>query len=388
MKKFYVLLIVCLCFGANVAVFAQNIELGADRMDQLLPLIKEKKVALVVNQTSLSSTGTHILDLLLDQKIDITKIFAPEHGFRGTADAGEKIVDGKDSKTGIPVVSLYGKNHKPSTEQLKNIDVVIFDIQDVGSRFYTYISTMHYVMEACAENGKQCIILDRPNPNDFIDGPILDIKFRSFVGMHTIPIQHGLTIGELAMMINGEKWLKDGISCDLQVIPMTGWKHGQEYILPVKPSPNLPNNQAIALYPSLCFFEATNVSVGRGTDAPFQIAGAPDPKYGEYSFTPRSTEGAKNPPNLGKTCYGIDLREYKAKPVIELRFLIDFYKKSGKGAEFFTNAGFMDLLSGSDILRKQVINGDSEQQIRKSWEKDLTIYKTMREKYLLYSDNR
>ncbi|MFV0420099.1 MAG: exo-beta-N-acetylmuramidase NamZ domain-containing protein [Dysgonomonas sp.] len=387
MKKFYILLIVFFCYASNVAVFAQNLKLGVDRLDQLLPIIKDKRVALVVNQTSLSSEGKHLIDVLLGRNVNIVKAFAPEHGLRGTADAGEKIIDGKDSKTGVSIVSLYGKNYKPSAEQLNDIDVVIFDIQDVGSRFYTYISTMHYVMEACAENNKECIILDRPNPNDFIDGPVLNLKYRSFVGMHTIPVQHGLTIGELAKMINGEKWLKNGVQCNLHVVPMTGWMHGQEYILPVRPSPNLPNNQAIVLYPSICFFEATNVSVGRGTDFPFQIIGAPESKFGSYAFTPRSTEGAKSPLNMNKKCYGEDLRKYKTKPFIELRFLLDFYKKSGKGAAFFTNPKFMDLLSGTDALRLQIINGDSEEKIRQSWQKDLNNYKTIREKYLLYPDN-
>lgn len=388
MKKFYVLFIVFVCLVSNIDIFAQNLKLGADRLDLLLPAIKDKRVALVVNQTSLSSEGVHLIDALLAKKINVVKIFAPEHGFRGNADAGEKVIDGKDAKTGIAVVSLYGKNYKPSSEQLKDIDVVIFDIQDVGSRFYTYISTMHYIMEACAENKKLCVILDRPNPNDFIDGPVLKINYRSFVGMHTIPVQHGLTIGELAQMINGEKWLTRNAQCDLLVVPMTGWEHGQEYVLPVKPSPNLPNNHAIALYPSLCFFESTNVSVGRGTDYPFQIIGAPDSKYGNFSFIPRSIEGAKSPLNMNVECYGIDLRDYKTKNIIELRFLIDFYKKSGKGAAFFTNSRFMDLLSGSDSLRLQIINGNSEEEIRKTWEKDLNIYKTIREKYLLYPDNR
>lgn len=388
MKKFYVLFIAFVCSVSNIVVFAQNLQLGADRLEVLLPAINDKRIALVVNQTSLSSDGVHLIDALLAHNINIVKVFAPEHGFRGNADAGEKVIDGKDAKTGISVVSLYGKNYKPSAEQLKDVDVVVFDIQDVGSRFYTYISTMHYVIEACAENNKLCVILDRPNPNDFIDGPVLKTGYKSFVGMHAIPVQHGLTIGELAQMINGEKWLKGNIQCDLLVVPMIGWKHGQEYILPVKPSPNLPNNQAIALYPSLCFFEATNVSVGRGTDSPFQIVGAPDSNYGNYSFIPRSTEGAKSPLNKDVKCYGIDLRDYKAKKVIELHFLIDFYKRSGKGSAFFTNPRFMDLLSGSDSLRLQIINGDSEAKIRKTWGKDLNVYKTIREKYLLYPDNR
>ena len=384
MKKKYFLLFILFCSIPNITVFAQKIQLGADRLEKLLPLINNKKIALVINQTSLLSNGTHIIDTLITQKININMILAPEHGFRGSADAGEKIIDGKDNKTGIPVISLYGKNYKPSAEQLKDVDIVIFDIQDVGARFYTYISTMHYVIEACAENNKQCIILDRPNPNDWIDGPILDPKYKSFVGMHPIPILHGLTIGELAMMINGEGWLKGGIKCNLKIVEMNGWKHGMPYKLPIKPSPNLPNEQAIGMYPSLCFFEATNVSVGRGTDFPFQVIGSPNSKYGKFSFTPRSTEGAKNPLNMNKICYGEDLRNHKIPHGIDLSFLINFYKKSNSGAAFFTNPKFMDLLAGTNLLRLKIIKGDSVSDIYKSWEKDLNKYKTMREKYLLY----
>lgn len=387
MKKFCILSIF-LCLAAHSLCFGQSLKLGADRLDLLLPLIQNKKVGLVVNQTSCLSSGIHLLDTLLYHDIHLTKIFAPEHGFRGEADAGEKITDGKDSKTGIAVISLYGKNNKPTSEQLSDIDLLIFDIQDVGTRFYTYISTMHYVMEACAENNKQCIVLDRPNPNDYIDGPILDLKYRSFVGMHPIPVVHGLTVAELAQMINGEGWLKGKVKCDLQTIPMSGWEHGQEYILPIKPSPNLPNQQSIKLYPSLCFFEATNVSVGRGTEYPFQIIGAPDIKYGNFSFTPRSTTGAKSPLNMNKQCYGEDLKDFETKAEIDLQFLISFYQKSDKGATFFTNPKFMDLLSGSDKLRTQITNGLSAKAIKDSWQKDIANYKTIREKYLLYPDKR
>lgn len=388
MKKVYVLLLLIFTLIPKLNIFSQNLQLGADRIAELLPLVEDKKVALVVNQTSVLSSGTHLLDTLLSSKAKVLKIFAPEHGFRGKADAGEKIINGKDTKTGLPVISLYGKNYKPTALQMKDVDVVIFDIQDVGTRFYTYISTMHYVIEACAENGKKCIILDRPNPNDYIDGPVLDTKYRSFVGMHPIPVVHGLTIGELAQMINGEGWLKGNNKCDLTIISMTGWQHGQEYNLPVRPSPNLPDMQSVKLYPSLCFFEATNVSVGRGTEFPFQVVGAPHSKYGEFIFIPRSVEGAKNPLNMNRKCYGEDLRNYNPKKIVELRFLIDFYKKSGQGSAFFTNARFMDLLSGTDKLRMQILNGDSEEKIRDSWEKDLIVYKTMRKKYLLYPDNR
>lgn len=387
MKKFYTLFIF-LCLTIYSFSFGQEFKLGADRLDLLLPSIQDKRIGLVVNQTSCLSSGTHLLDTLLQEKVSVIKIFAPEHGFRGDADAGETIVDGKDSKTGIPVISLYGKNYKPKPEQLADLDILIFDIQDVGTRFYTYISTMHYGMEACAENNKKCIILDRPNPNDYIDGPILDLKYRSFVGMHPIPIVHGLTVGELAQMINGEEWLKNKMKCELQIIPLLGWQHGQEYILPIKPSPNLPNQQSIKLYPSLCFFEATNVSVGRGTEFPFQVIGAPGTKHGKFSFTPRSTKGAKSPLNMNNKCYGEDLRNFEAKDEIDLQFLISFYKKSGKGAAFFTNPKFMNLLSGSNKLRAQIINGLSAEEIKASWQKDITSYKTIREKYLLYPDKR
>lgn len=383
MKKFYPLILFIILQNA-LQIYGNNIQLGADRIDLILAEAKGKKVSLVVNQTSLLSNGTHLLDTLLAHNISINAIFAPEHGFRGDADAGEKIIDGKDTKTGIEVISLYGKNNKPTAEQLKNTDIVIFDIQDVGTRFYTYISTMHYVMEACGENDIKCIILDRPNPNDYVDGPILDVKYRSFVGMHPIPILHGLTVGELATMINGEGWLKNGIKCRLQIISMTGWKHGQPYSLPVKPSPNLPNDQAIKLYPSLCFFEATQVSVGRGTEFPFQVVGAPHSKYGKFTFTPHSVPGAKNPLLKDKLCYGLDLRNYEFEGGLSLRFVIDFYTKSGLGGTFFSSPRFMDLLSGSNSLRQQITKGMTEAEIRKTWEEGLKKYKIMRTKYLLY----
>jgi uncharacterized protein YbbC (DUF1343 family) len=387
MRKVY-LLFALLVLTPKVIVFGQNLKLGADRLDVLLPEIQGKNIALVVNHTSLQSDGTHLIDALLQKEVRIKTIFAPEHGLRGTASAGETIKDGKDTKTGIPVTSLYGKNYKPTADQLKGIDVVIFDIQDVGARFYTYISTMHYVMEACAENNKLCVILDRPNPHDYIDGPILNLKYRSFVGMHQIPVLHGLTIGELAQMVNDEGWLKDAVQCHLKVVTMQGWEHGDAYALPERPSPNLSNMQAIGLYPSLCFFEATNVSVGRGTDFPFQVIGAPDSKYGSFAFTPASNEGAKSPLNMNQKCYGEDLRNMRPSLNIDLDFLIRFYKKSGQGEAFFTNARFMDLLSGTDQLRLQIIKGATKEEIYKSWQTGLTTYKELRKKYLLYSDDR
>lgn len=371
------------------AIGSNNVLLGADQMKELLPLLKNKKVALVVNHTSCLSDRRHLLDVLIENQIDVVKIFAPEHGFRGDADAGEQVVDGKDVRTNTPVVSLYGKNKKPSETMLQNTDIVIFDIQDVGARFYTYISTMFYVMEACAENKKELVVLDRPNPHDFIDGPVLDLKYKSFVGMLPIPILHGVTIGELALMVNGEGWLKDKIKTDLKVIPMKGWKHGDPYSLPIKPSPNLPNDQSIKLYASLCFFEATNVSVGRGTYYPFQVVGYPNAKFGKFKFTPVSLPGFdKNPLQKDKVCYGIDLREISFDKGLTLSYLIDFYKKSNLGTNFFKSPQFMNLLSGTNKLQNQLIEGKSENEIRNSWKNDLDAYKQKRKKYVLYIDKK
>lgn len=364
---------------------------GAERMDVIVELLKDKRVGLVVNQTSIleHQGSVHLLDALLEEKINVKKVFAPEHGFRGTADAGAEVSDSRDQKTGIPIVSIYGKNKKPTAAQLSDIDVMVFDIQDVGVRFYTYISTMHYVMEACAENDKECIILDRPNPNDFIDGPILKKGFESFVGMHPIPILHGLTVGELALMINGEGWLKSTPdTCRLQVVTMENWKHGDPYWLPVKPSPNLPNDQSIRLYPSLCLFEATKVSVGRGTYFPFQVIGFPDKKYGDFTFTPVSLPGFDtNPLQKDKECYGVDLRELPFVGGFTLRFFLDFYNKAGKDQKsFISRPEWFDLLTGSKEMRLQIIKGMSEEEIRETWQPELETYKEMRNKYLLYPD--
>jgi len=390
MKKFLfpILFFTCIAFNSFSKDGVTHPVMGADRLDVLLPMLENKKVALVINHTSVLSTGTHLLDTLLAEKVHVTKIFAPEHGFRGDNDAGEKVTGGKDAKTGVPIVSLYGRNMKPSASALSGTDIVIFDIQDVGARFYTYISTMHYVMEACAENKKTCIILDRPNPNDHIDGPVLERKHKSFVGMHPIPILHGLTIGELAQMINGEGWLAEGRKCDLAVVTMKGWKHKQSYSLPIKPSPNLPNDQSIKLYPSLCFFEATNVSVGRGTFFPFQVVGYPDRKFGTFSFTPKALEGFdKDPLQKNKICYGIDLRSTRTDGSFTLEYFIGFYKKSGQGSAFFKSTQFMDMLAGTNKLRTQIIQGMSEREIRKTWQEDLKRYKNIRKKYLLYNDS-
>ena len=294
--------------------------------------------------------------------------------------------DGKDSRTGIPIVSLYGDNKKPSATQLKDVDVILFDIQDVGARFYTYISTMYYVMDACAENKKEMIVLDRPNPCDYVDGPILKPAYRSFVGMLPIPVLHGCTIGELAQMINGEGWIANKKNpCSLKVIPMTGWKHREPYSLPIKPSPNLPNDQSIRLYASLCPFEATRVSVGRGTTFPFQVLGAPNKKYGSFTFTPRSLPGFdKNPMHKGITCYGEDLRNVTDVNGFTLRYFLNFYRLSGESAAFFSRARWFDLLMGTDSVRKAILKGESEEAIRNSWQKELQDYKEIRKKHLLY----
>lgn len=373
---------------------------GSERTNLYLYLLKGKNVAIVSNQTSIvgrsikqedgseKQNGTHIVDSLLSLGIKVKKVFAPEHGFRGKQDAGETIKDGLDTKTGLPVISLYGENKKPSADQLKNIDVVIFDIQDVGARFYTYISSLHYVMEACAELEIPVILLDRPNPNGhYIDGPVLEFEHKSFVGMHKVPVVYGMTIGEYGQMINGEKWLENGIQCDLTVIPLQGYTHKTEYSLPVKSSPNLPNDKSINLYPSLCFFEGTNVSVGRGTEMQFQIVGNPELKLKPYNFefTPKPNEGAKYPKHNGEICYGYDLRKEKKLDRIELKWLIDFYeshKNYSKEKEFFTI--FFTKLAGTKKLQQQIEQGLLEQEIRKTWENDLEEFKIIRGKYLLY----
>ncbi|MDX5481776.1 MAG: DUF1343 domain-containing protein [Hymenobacteraceae bacterium] len=361
-----------------------SFKMGAEQMDLYLPKLQGKRVGLVVNQTSVVGQ-THLVDTLLSRGVTINTIFAPEHGFRGEADAGAHIKDAKDSKTGLPIISLYGKNKKPLPEQIKNLDVLLFDIQDVGTRFYTYISTMHYVMEAAAENGKEVLVLDRPNPNGhYVDGPVLEMDQQSFVGMHPIPIVHGLTVGELAKMINGEKWLEGQRQANLTVIPMANYDHDMPYDLPVKPSPNLPNAQAIALYPSICFFEGTDVSVGRGTPTPFQVIGSPYYQKKDFSFTPVSTPGATNPPHKDVKCYGKDLTKVEVADKVDLAYLLDMYQHSSNKDKFFNN--FFEKLAGTTKLRQQVIAGKTEAEIRASWEPALSNYKTLRKKYLLYPD--
>lgn len=371
------------CMGKN----SETIKNGAEQPDKYLQLLQNKNVGLVVNHTSIVGEA-HLIDFLRSQNVKVEKIFAPEHGFRGNASAGEKIEDGVDSKTGIPVVSLYGNTRKPLPEHLNDLDVLIFDIQDVGCRFYTYISTLHLVMEACAENEKSLIVFDRPNPNgDYVAGPVLKPGFESFVGMHPIPIVHGCTVGELAQMINGEKWLGAHKKCELTVVPVKNYSHQMSYSVPVAPSPNLPNDRAIRLYPSLCFFEATSVSVGRGTDFPFQVLGGLKPELGDFQFTPRSIPtAAVKPLNEGKICYGIDLRKLDEIPPFTLKFFLDFYHKYENEKDFLTRKRWLNLLAGTDKLISQIRQGLSENEIVKSWQPELEEYKRMRKKYLLYPD--
>ena len=375
-----------------IAQYKTTIKVGSEMFDEYLPMIKEKRVAVIGNQTSMVGV-IHLVDTLLSLGIDVRKVFAPEHGFRGNADAGEKVTDGKDSKTGLPILSLYGmKNRKPSIEKLLDIDVVIFDIQDVGARFYTYISTMHYAMEACAEQNKKMIILDRPNPNGFyVDGPILKKGNESFVGMHPVPIVHGMTIGEYAQMINGEKWLANGIQCDLMVIKCQNYEHSDFYELPIRPSPNLPNMASIYLYPSLCLFEGTNVSIGRGTKKPFQMIGSPLISETGFSFTPKPTAGAKNPKLDGEKCNGYDLEDFgehylRSFGKLYLHWIVAMYQESSNKVDFFRKDGFFLLLTGDVALRKMVEDGKNSNEIWESFQDEVKRFKITRKKYLLYSD--
>lgn len=375
---------------ANTASDSTSIITGAARLSEYLPLLKGKRVAVVANQTT-QVGGVHLVDKLLASKIEVTQVFAPEHGFRGEAGPGDRVDSGKDPKTGIKIVSLYGSHKKPRPEDLKNTDLVIFDIQDVGARFYTYISTLHYVMEACAENNVSLILLDRPNPNGFyIDGPVLDTAYRSFVGIAPIPVVHGLTVGEYAMMANGEGWLKNSVKCKMSVIKMENYSHDKLYELPVRPSPNLPGMNSIYLYPSLCFFEGAAVSVGRGTPKPFEMIGFPGYKNGNIKFTPVEIPGIiKDPPYEGVECDGVDLSSYSGQMIsskqINIDWIIEMYNSYPDKEKFFNN--FFDKLAGTDQLRKQIISGMSASEIRKSWQPGLEDFKNKRKKYLLYSEN-
>lgn len=363
-----------------------RLTVGAERSDLYLPQLEGQKVALLVNQTSMVKEE-HLADFLVAKGVDIVKIFAPEHGFRGTADAGEKVKDGRDIKTGIPIKSLYGKTKKPSKEDLAGVDIVVFDIQDVGARFYTYISSMHYMMEACAEQKVAFLVLDRPNPNGhYVDGPILDMGHNSFVGMHPVPVVHGMTVAEYARMINGEQWLKNGVRCDLSIVPCQYYTHKTPYELPIKPSPNLPNNRSIYLYPSLCFFEGTVISAGRGTNMQFQVFGHPDLQGGDYSFTPISMPGAKYPKHENKLCKGYNLQNLDMgsfrKGGLQLQYLIKAYEQFPDKKNFFNK--FFTNLAGGKTLRRQIEEGMSANAIRATWQTGLADFGKKRQQYLLY----
>lgn len=370
--------------------YDEDILTGADQISAYISLLKSAHVAVVANQTSMVG-NVHLVDTLLALKVNIKKVFAPEHGFRGEAGAGETISNATDKKTGLPLISLYGSKLKPSSEDLDGISIVVFDIQDVGARFYTYISTLQYVMEACAEKNIQCIVLDRPNPNGFyIDGPVLEKKYASFVGMNAVPAVYGMTIGEYAAMLNGEHWLAKGITCRLKIIPLKGYDHSSFYRLPQKPSPNLPDMASVYLYPSLCFFEGTAVSVGRGTDRPFKIVGYPGFEKGTVGFTPQTIPGVvKSPPYEGKICNGIDLEEFGEMFIRDYRgiylfWLRSFYQSYPEKDKFFND--FFNKLAGNDLLKKQIMDGMDEESIRQSWKPGIASFKLIRSKYLLYKD--
>ena len=393
-KTFALLLVGALSWAASARAqkLPPPVTVGAERMELLLPTLQGKRVALMVNQSSLvGSTGTHLVDTLLSQGVNIVRLFVPEHGLRGKVDAGKNVRSGVDEKTGLPVVSLYGQRKRPTPEMLADIDLLVFDLQDVGTRFYTYISSMHYLMEACAEEGKTFVVCDRPNPNDFIDGPILEPDCRSFIGVDPLPVAHGMTVGELALMIDGERWLRGGNTCHVKVIPMAGWSHGDPYELPVRPSPNLPNSRSIELYPSLCFFEATIMSVGRGTSKPFQAIGYPDKRFGNIVYTPQIKLGEdSNPRHKGKLCYGTDYTSVSLpKRQIALGPLLDYYRKADSlGLQLINQRQLFDLLAGTKKLRQQLSSGLSEEEIRASWQAGLKAFQAKRARYLLYTDYR
>ncbi|MCK6648255.1 MAG: DUF1343 domain-containing protein [Bacteroidia bacterium] len=373
----------------NTVKTSNDIKVGADRTSEYLPLLKGKSAAIVANQSS-TIKKTHLVDSLLALGVNIKKVFCPEHGFRGLVDAGEKVNSEKDKKTGLNIISLYGKNKKPSADQLKDVDVVIFDIQDVGVRFYTYISTLHYVMEACAENKKTVIVLDRPNPNGYyIDGPVLEDQYRSFLGMHNVPLVYGMTIGEYAQMINGENWLKNAVKCDLKVIKLENYEHSDLYELPIKPSPNLPNMASVYLYPSLGLFEGTVVSVGRGTDFPFQVIGHPTLEKSNYTFTPQPKPGAMEPKYKGQICKGFNLSDFGAEYIknskkIYLYWLMGTYQNTPDKATFFDQN--FNYHAGNASLQQQIKEGKTEEQIRVTWIEGIKKFKLLRKKYLLYKD--
>ena len=394
LSKIKNLLLICLIFLGSFITKAQNnsqdcFKTGADRPELYLPLLQNKNISVVTNQTGLLKDRTHIVDFLVQNNIKIKSIFAPEHGFRGSADAGELVKDGVDSKTKLPIVSLYGNNKKPKPDQLKDVDIILFDIQDVGVRFYTYISTLTYIMEAAAEHNIKVIVLDRPNPHDgYIDGPVLKEQWTSFVGMHPVPVIYGLTIGEYGLMVNGEQWLSNKIKADYTVIPMLNYHKQKRYNLSDRPSPNLPNDLSINLYPSLCFFEGTQVSVGRGTDFPFQMYGSPWTKNLPFKFTPKPNYGAKDPFLNGKLCYGEDLTQHQSNlRSLNISWLLKAYHNyKNPQQDFFLKNLFFDKLAGTDELRKQIVAKKSETEIRSSWKADLEKFQKIRSKYIIYND--
>jgi uncharacterized protein YbbC (DUF1343 family) len=389
LTRFMLVIIIFLITNLTTVNAQEHIVVGAENMSNYLPLLKNKQIAIVANQTSLVN-GKHLLDTLTQLGINVKKVFCPEHGFRGTGSAGEKIADDADSKTGIPVKSLYGNNKKPTTKDLQDIELVLFDLQDVGARFYTYISTMHYVMQACAEQNIPFLVLDRPNPNGYyVDGPVLQDSFASFVGMHKVPVVHGMTIGEYAMMINGEKWLGNNLQCKITVINCVNYTHKSRYVLPVSPSPNLPNQRAVFLYPTLCFFEGTAISVGRGTSKPFQQYGHPLLLNSETSFVPKSMVGAANPPFVNEVCFGFDLSSHNdvmdsLQEGIQLDIIINAYNNFPNKELFFNS--FFKKLAGTELLQAQIKQGYTSKQIKLSWQTELEHFKQLRKKYLLYDD--
>lgn len=388
MRKYFLLPILLF----SVLVFAQNeppVKVGAERTDVYFPLLTGKRVAVMTNQTGMTG-DEHLVDMLVRRQFNVVGIFSPEHGFRGTADAGEHVASSIDEKTGIPIWSLYGSGSgKPSPDKMKQFDVLLFDLQDVGLRFYTYYASMARLMDACAEHKKKMIVLDRPNPNGFyVDGPILDMKHKSGVGWLPIPVVHGMTLAELALMINGEKWLPEGRMCDITVVPCENYTHQTRYELPIAPSPNLPNIHSIYLYPSTCLFEGTVMSLGRGTPFPFEVYGHPQYKGSDFSFTPRSVPGAKNPPLLNKKCYGVDLWDVPNELIREngfdLSYVIDAYNNLNMGEKFFTS--FFEKLVGVDYIRQDIIAGKPAAEIRKKWTSDVETFKQQRKPYLLYPE--
>ncbi|REE02067.1 exo-beta-N-acetylmuramidase NamZ family protein [Marinoscillum furvescens] len=381
MRHFLNLIFLLLIIGCNSQKPTNQLLTGADQMDRYLPQLKDRQVGLFVNHTSLIGE-THLTDSLLALGVNIKRVFSPEHGFKGNKPDGEKIDNEQSDK--FELASLYGKNRKPTDEQISDLDVLIVDIQDVGVRFYTYASTMTYLMDACARLDVPVIVLDRPNPNgSYVDGPMLDEQFKSFVGLHPIPLVHGLTLGELAQMINGEGWLESGLACNLEVIPVTNWSHDQPYSLPVRPSPNLPNDLSIALYPSLALFEGTVVSIGRGTDWPFQVIGHPAYDSTSFTFTPTPNAGSKYPPLEGQKCFGVDLTSTAPTYAFTLKYILDFHQTlSAKEIEYFN--AYFPKLAGTDQLQKQIAAGMSEDEIRATWQEDLSAYNVMRRNYLLY----